>query len=71
MQKFRTKLLIIFGVLFLIVAIILVGLNTVFTINSNKHQMADYEKELMENYDQLIQFETEGTMSLLDYAYNQ
>lgn len=71
MQKFRTKLFIIFGVLFLIVAIILVGLNTVFTINSNKHQMADYEKELMENYDQLIQFETEGTMSLLDYAYNQ
>lgn len=71
MRKFRTKLLVIFGILFLLVATIFVASNTLNTINYNKQQLADYEKELLADYDQLIKFQTESAIKLLEYAYNQ
>lgn len=71
MQKFRTKLLSMFGILFFLVAAILVISNTINTINSNNKQMDDYEKELIANYDQLIKYQTESAITLLKYAYEQ
>lgn len=71
MQKFRTKLFIIFGILFLVVATILVGSNTITTIKSNNKQLDELEKELMANYDEQIKFQTESAITLLEYAYNQ
>lgn len=71
MQKFRTKLFVMFAILFLVVAVILVVSNTISTINSNKDQLADYEKDLLDNYDQQIKFQTESAATLLEYAYEQ
>lgn len=71
MEKFRTKLFIMFTALFLAVAGILVIANTINAVTTNNQQMIDYEQELIGNYDQQIKFQTESAITLLDYAYNQ
>lgn len=71
MKKFRTKLFIMFAILFLAVACILGVANTLNTMYTNEQQVNDYERELIANYDKQIKFQTESAMTLLQYAYSQ
>jgi len=71
MKKFQTKLLIMFGILFIVIAGILSVTNVLSTINTNKEQIRTYEHDLIKDYDINIKGQTESAITLLDYAYSQ
>lgn len=71
MKKFSTKLSLMFAIMIFSIMSI-TGLNSVYSsIQSNKAQVADYERTLLENYDTNIQNQVQSAVSLLNYAYKK
>ena len=70
MKKFRTKLLLMFGILFFVIEGIIGVTEIIFTINSNNEQIFSYEQDLMQQYDANIKGQTESAITLLHYAYS-
>ena len=71
MKRFRTKLLLMFGILFFIIAGIIGVNNILSTINTNNEQIIAYEQDLIQHYDARIKGQTESAITLLNYAYSQ
>jgi methyl-accepting chemotaxis protein len=57
--------------MFLILAGVIGTYNIVTTINSNKVQVQNYEKNLIKDYDTSIKNQVESAYTLLEYAYNK
>ena len=71
MKKFRTKLLLMFGILFFVIEGIIGVTDINSTINTNNEQIIAYEQDLIQQYDANIKGQTESAITLLNYAYSQ
>lgn len=71
MKKIRTKLLLIFGILLLLVIASFIFSNTINSIHSNEQQINQYKESLFNSYNNLIKSQTESAVKLLEYAYQQ
>lgn len=71
MKKIKYKLLLVFTVLFLILAGGLGGTNTFSIINNNADQLESYEKTLLDQYDLLVTNQVESAYSIMDSIYNR
>lgn len=71
MKKFSTKISLMFSVIvFAIMSI--TGLSNLYSnIQSNKEQVIDYKKNLLEDYDKSIQEQVQSAISLFNYAHKQ
>ncbi|MEC1178604.1 methyl-accepting chemotaxis protein [Metasolibacillus meyeri] len=71
MKKIRTKLLVIFGLLFLLSIGIISIVNVIFTIKHNNEQLQGYEESLLTSYDRNIQGQVDNAIAVLHYAYER
>lgn len=71
MKKFSTKISLMFSVIVFAIMSIMGLISTYSSIQNNKGQVADYEKNLIENYDKSIREQVQSAITLMGYAHKQ